>query len=537
MQLTIAPPVDPPVERFNLRDYQVAFINEVYQAIREDHRSIACVAPTGAGKTVIMAQIAEHVVSRGKTLLVLVHLDVLVGQTYEKMKSFGLHHSTGFIKAGWTEDRGAPVQIGSVQTLGRRRWWESSRFDVVIYDEAHTTLFTQVGTKIRHTTHPEAIHLAFTATPYRLGKRTPQMGDRCSTLVSAPTPAKLQDMGQLATMRYFGLPPVDLAGVKMIGGDFSEADLKNRCDNPVLIERIVEEWERLTPGKRTIAFCVGVDHAHHVAQAFQDAGVAAGVVTGDTPIDERTRLYRALRDGTLTVLTSCNVISIGFDEPSVEVGLLLRPTTSLALHHQQIGRVMRVSPGKECGIILDQAGNILRLGTPEDIESYELQTADKTDRPPTEPVKKACPTCLSIVSVFETVCPTCGHVFPVKEPTIVDADLVEYAPRTAVEKRSERTYRSLLRKAFHKGFDPTWAAIQYQKNTGERPAKTWSRGAIFGDNPTNEDIRTYHTALYAIAARKFHSVENVSTVKGWILNHLVSEFGAKQAYLFLNNNP
>ena len=389
MQLTLTPQLDPVVERFTLRDYQIAFINEVYQAIRGDHRSIACIAPTGAGKTVIMAQIAEHVVSRGKRVLILVHLDVLVGQTYEKMKSFGLHHSTGFIKAGWTEDRDAPVQIGSVQTLGRRRWWETTCFDVVIYDEAHTTQFTQVGTRIRYQTHADAIHLAFTATPYRLGKRTPQMGDRCSTLVAAPTPAKLQELGQLATMRYFGLPAgdqADLTGVKLVGGDYSEADLKNRCDTPKLVNRIVQEWHRLTPGKRTIAFCVGVDHAHHVAQAFQDAGVSSGVVTGDTPIDERTRLYRALRDGDLTVLTSCNVISIGFDEPSVEVGLLLRPTTSLALHHQQIGRVMRTAPGKACGIILDQAGNILRLGTPEDIESYELQTANKTDKPPTEPV-------------------------------------------------------------------------------------------------------------------------------------------------------
>ena len=536
MQLTLTTQLDPVVERFDLRDYQVEFINGVYKAIREDHRAIACIAPTGAGKTVIMAQIAEHVVSRGKTLLILVHLDVLVGQTFDKLKSFGLHHHTGFIKAGWEEDQDAPVQIGSVQTLSRRRWWETTRFDVVIYDEAHTTMFTQVGTKIRTQTHSDSIHLAFTATPYRLGKRTPQMGDRCSTMVAAPTPAKLQELGQLATMRYFGLPPVDLAGVKLIGGDYSEADLKNRCDNPLLIERIVEEWERLTPGKRTIAFCVGVDHAHHVAQAFQDAGVSSGVVAGDTPIDERSRLYRALRDGDLTVLTSCNVISIGFDEPSVEVGLLLRPTTSLALHHQQIGRVMRVSPGKECGIILDQAGNILRLGTPEDIEAYELTTADTTDKPPDGPVKKSCPQCLSIVSVFETVCPSCGHAFPVKEPTIIDADLIEYAPKTAVEKRSERTYRSLLRTAFHKGYDPTWAAIQYQNKTGERPAKTWSRGAIFGDNPTNEDVRAYHTAMTAIAARKFHSVENVSTVNGWVLNHLVSEFGTKRAYLFMSSH-
>ena len=101
MQLALAPTLDPVVERFNLRKYQVKFINDTYKAINDGHRAIACVAPTGSGKTVIMAQIAEHAVSKGKCLLILVHLDVLVGQTYDKLKAFGLDFQTGFIKAGW----------------------------------------------------------------------------------------------------------------------------------------------------------------------------------------------------------------------------------------------------------------------------------------------------------------------------------------------------------------------------------------------------------------------------------------------------
>jgi superfamily II DNA or RNA helicase len=530
MQLALSPTLDPVVERFNLRDYQVKFINDTYKAINEGHRAIACVAPTGSGKTVIMAQIGEHIVSQGKRLLILVHLDVLVGQTYDKLKAFGLHYQTGFIKAGWPENREAPVQIGSVQTLGRRRWWVDTAFDVIIYDEAHTTLFTQVGTRIRYETHPDAIHLAFTATPYRLGKKSPQMGDRCTTLVSAPVPAELQQLGQLATMRYFGLPAgdqADLSGVKLVGGDFSEADLKNRCDTDKLVTRIAEEWHRLTPGKRTIAFCVGVEHANHVADAFRRSGVTAATVTGDTPIDERNQLYRALGRGDLLVLTSCNVISIGFDEPSVEVGLLLRPTTSLALHHQQIGRVMRLSPGKDFGIILDQAGNLLRLGMPEDVTAYDLATAQKSDGPGEVP-KKQCPECWSIINVFESICPNCTHQFPAPEPTEVDAELIEYTR----DKRGRRAYQSLLRKAYRKGYDPTWAAVQYHSQTGKRPDRFWAIGAIFGNTPTMVDKDSYYAAMTAIAERKFTAADK-RTISGWVIAQFITEFGRQPTYDYL----
>ena len=522
MQLTLEPTAS--VERFTLRDYQIEFINKLYLAIRGGHSSIACVAPTGSGKTIIISQVTEHAVGRGRRVLILVHLDVLVGQTYDKLKAFGLDFQAGFIKAGWEENREAPVQIGSVQTLGRRRWWEKTCFDVVIYDEAHTTAFTQVGRKIRESTHPDAIHLAFTATPYRLGKRVPQIGDICSTLVAAPTPAKLQALGQLASMRYFGLPPVDLSGVKMVGGDFNEADLKNRCDTPALIDRIVAEWHRLTPGKRTIAFCVGVDHAHHVAEAFRRSGVPAATVTGNTPIEERRRLYKGLRDGDPLVLTSCNVISIGFDEPSVEVGLLLRPTTSLALHHQQIGRVMRMSPGKEAGIILDQAGNLIRLGMPEDIEEYELLTADKSDRKPGEPVKKACPTCLTVLSTFATVCPNCGHIFPGTEPTQVDADLIEYT-RTSRERRMESAYRTLVRRAYRKGFDPAWAAVRFRDKYGEYPVRNWSIGAVFGESPTDDDRVEYYLTVSEIAKAKGKHIN-------WVIASYQGEFGVSDKAIY-----
>lgn len=333
--LSTATPTNPPT----LRPYQLQLIKDLYDQLSLGYRRVAIVAGTGAGKTIIAGKICADTQTRGFRRLFLVHLDVLVGQTYEKMKAFGL--PCGFIKAGWQEDSTAPIQIASVQTMLKRTWWQTWHADVVLYDEGHTTVFSQVGQQLLYETHTKAVHLALTATPYRLGKE--QLGDHMETLVTSPVPSELQRMGFLALMKYYGVPAgegVNLAGVSTVAGDFDERQLKNVCDRPELIERIVEEWQRLAPDRRTIAFCVDVEHAQHVAEAFRTADIPADTVDGSTSIKQRQQRYKNLRDGKILVLTSCNVISIGFDEPSVEVGLLLRPTQSRALHQQQIGRVL-----------------------------------------------------------------------------------------------------------------------------------------------------------------------------------------------------
>ncbi|NEO83535.1 MAG: DEAD/DEAH box helicase [Spirulina sp. SIO3F2] len=477
-----------------LRPYQAQFLRDVQQCVTRGETKILGCAPTGSGKTIMMAQLCKDAIAARQQVLIVVHLDVLVGQTYDKLAKFGLGEVCGFIKAGWTENRSAAIQIASVQTLARRQWWQDWLADWVIYDEAHTTLFSSIGKTIRYRTHANAIALALTATPYRLSKQE-GMGDHLEAIVSCPTPQELQELGHLASMKYYGLDEgdrVDLNGIRTVAGDFNEADLKNACDTPVLVQRIVEEWQRLTAGKRSIAFCVGVEHAYHVAAAFRDAGVPADTVTGETPLEERHRLYSALGKGEILMLTSVNVISIGFDEPSVEVGLLLRPTQSLALHHQQIGRVMRCSPQtqKTHGIILDQAGNCLRLGFPEDVERYELVSGGGGFTPGMgEMHKKRCPTCSTLLRAVVPICPCCQHSFA-REQAQYMGDLVEL--RQLAEDQQRRAYRRALRSAFRLGQTPDQALAEWWRAfPHSEPEPDWSLGAIFGDQATENDFDAY----------------------------------------------
>ena len=506
-----------------LRPYQVQLVNDLYRALNEGHKRVAIIAGTGAGKTIISGQICAHAEDAGKRLMFLVHLDVLVGQTYEKMKAFGLQ--CGFIKAGWEENRAAPIQIASIQTMAKRRWWHKWPADVVFYDEGHITLFSQVGKKVMLKTHPDAVHLVMTATPLRLGKE--QLGDYLDTLVSSPVPSDLQEMGYLSRMKYYSMPRDSMANLEEVRtskGDYDERDLKNACDRTELIEKIVEEWQRIGKGKRTIAFCVDIEHANHVAEAFRQAGVTAGTVDGNTSIKDRKKLYHALKTGELTVLTSCNVISIGFDEPSVEVGLMLRPTQSSAMHFQQLGRVMRISPqtGKAYGIILDQAGNLQRLGFPEDVEDYTLPTQNKSAGGSGVAPTKPCPACGRIVLAFIVKCPDCAHQW-VSERPVNTEDMVEiYSNAQARQIRDVPTlielYHSHRRRAFKRGYAPTWADRAFYEQCDRSPDQRWCFGSLFGARPTGEE-------QLAIADYLSKSARRLGKSSDWIIQEFEKEVG------------
>jgi DNA repair protein RadD len=506
-----------------LRPYQIQIINDLYARLSQGYRRIAIIAGTGAGKTVIGGQICAQAEAKGYRLLFVVHLDVLVGQTHQKMHDFGLR--CGFIKAGWREDPTAPIQIASVQTMQKRDWWRTWQANIVFFDEGHTTVFSQIGQQLLYETHPNAIHLAMTATPYRLGRE--QLGDHFQTLVAAPIPLELQHMGFLAKMKYFGVPAgtqINLEGVRTIAGDYDERELKNACDRPELVQRIVEEWQRLTPHKRTIAFCVDIEHARHVAAAFTAAGVPSAVVDGGTAIKERQRLYADLKSGELLVLTSCNVISIGFDEPSVEVGLLLRPTQSRALHQQQIGRVMRISPatGKTHGIILDQAGNLQRLGFPEDIKGYKLPTSQSPGESHAAP-KKQCPSCDRLVWTFVMDCPDCGHQWQNEAPVHAEdlvAVLSEEEMRWIEEQKMIAFFHTQRQKAYQEGAAPSWADRLFFEKFGQMPEDKWCRGSIFGDSPTLADQKTYKRYLAIVGQRQGKS-------PSWVISEFQKEFGSE----------
>lgn len=507
---------------FALRPYQQQIIYDCYSYIRQGIKRILLFSPTGSGKTVLAAKVIADAVSKNRRVLFIVHRDILVSQTYNKLRAVNLE--CGFIKSGWQENIAAPVQIASIQSLPTRTEWLKSSFDLIICDEAHITAFGKIFRQMLDLIFPEAIYLGLTATPWRLSKKE-SMGDIYHALVCAPMPKDLIEAGFLVKPSYYSLNfQAELKEVDLTNGDYNLSQLSNICDRPELIEQVVDSWYDLAYSFPTIAFTVSVAHAEHLAEAFTNHGIVAAAVTGKTPISQRTKLYQELADGKLKVLTSCAALSEGFDVPEVGCVILARPTKSKALYFQQIGRGLRLAPDKTGCIVLDQSQNVLEHGfiedlTQEDIELFPSKSS-KSSKVSQAPLK-TCPKdrggCGAYIYAVYLKCPHCGFSFEMERLITVLGNNHLLRPQ---DEPTISFYRQKLREAYRHSLAPPWAAYQVKDKFGFMPPFDWGRGAIF--NHQLNEIEIYRQHLTQIADR-------LNKCNDWVELFLLLEFG-KQVF-------
>ena len=414
-----------------LRDYQFQLILEARRAAAEGNSRVLLYLPTGGGKTVIAAGLIKQYHALGRSALFIVRQEPLIGQTIAKLEAVGC--PCGVIKAGYTPDLTQQVQVATIQTMNRRGLYPDA--DLVILDEAHGATAAQYDQVF--TQYQQSLILGLTATPFRT-KRSESLKSRFDTLVGTLQSADLVERGFLVPPVVYGWDKdaLDLSQARTTQGDFNLADLAVACDRPEMIAAAVEEYQDRCPGRRAIAFTVSLEHSAHVAKAFNQAGIPAETVDSSTPPEERQAIYQRLRNCETLVVVSVGVLSEGFDEPSAEVGLMLRPTKSRGLWLQQVGRVLRPSPatGKAEAIILDQAGNTWRHGLPTDKISLSLTEAPLDNGPGEAPVK-LCPDCGTMVSASLMLCPTCAHIFPPPAKASLTAKLTKLEAQDLLERR------------------------------------------------------------------------------------------------------
>jgi DNA repair protein RadD len=316
--------------------------------------------------------------------------------------------------------------------------------------------------------------LGVTATPIRLDGQGLGVaaGGFFDHLVIGPTVAELTARGYLSpAVVYAPKTRVDLSGVKTRGGDFATGELAAAMDKPTITGDAVAHYQRLCSGAPAIAFCASVAHAEHVAAMFGAAGYQAASVDGN--MDSATRAARIadLGAGRLHVLTSCDIVSEGTDIPVVSAAILLRPTQSLGLCLQQMGRVLRPAPGKKYATILDHVGNVYRHGLPDDDREWSLEGRTKGAKAAADPDTLAVRQCDQCFHVHRPAprCPKCGFLYPVQERAIeeVAGELEQVDPtevRRAVKQaqaaaKSLEELEALGRKLGHK---PGWARFVWQ---------------------------------------------------------------------------
>lgn len=454
-----------------LRDYQQEMIDKCRESLRS-HRSTLLVAPTGAGKTALTVAMMATAASRGKTSVFMVHRDTLLMQTSRALWGQKLEH--GLIASGRAMSV-LPVQVASVQTLVRRLAKVKAP-DLIVVDEAHRAA-ADTYTKIL-AAYPSAKVVGLTATPQRTdGKGLSGVFD---DIVQGPSIAWMIEQGWLCKYRIFAPEnAADMSHVKVRGGDYAADELERVMDKPTITGDAVATYKKHANGARCVVLCATLNHARHVAEAYNANGVPAEYMDGSTPSHEREAMLQRLASGQTKVLTSVELLIEGVDVPAVEAVQWLRPTASLIIWMQGNGRGLRPAEGKSHLIILDQVGNWQRHGLPDDDRQWSLEGETKRDRKKREDEVKAkqCAKCYAVFSPGPSHCPGCGESLTVDgrkieivEGTIAEVDILAMRREQKREQGAARTLNDLVALGVRRGQrkPAEWAAIVYAARQGGR---------------------------------------------------------------------
>ena len=372
------------------------------------------------------------------------------------------------------------VQVASVWTLiSRIDELKTLDPDFIIVDEAH---HATAGTWRQIIDFYQGVWvLGVTATPCRGDGKGLGIdhGGIFDTLIEGPSIRTLIDQGYLCDYDLYNPPiGIDLSDVKKANGDYVRKQLANAMNRPKITGCAVEHYIRMAKHKPAIAFCVSVDHAEQVAAQFREQGLRSTCIHGKTPEPDREGAIRSLGNGSLDVLTSCDLISEGTDIPIAEVAILLRPTHSLSLYLQQVGRVLRPGENKRA-LILDHVGNCFKHGWPCDEREWSLDGVKKKTRREVAELLikiKACPNCFQ-VNRPATHCAYCGFEFPTDTPELkqIEGELTRLTPeeRKALVKKNKqaqagaRTYDDLVQLGIQKGMKNPYGWARHVMNARE----------------------------------------------------------------------
>lgn len=380
-----------------LRPYQQEARERIFQEWEKVDKTLL-VLPTGCGKTIVFAKITEDCVRRGDRVLILAHRGELLEQAADKLaKATGLGCATEKAEesclGSWFR-----VTVGSVQTLMREKrlhQFPADYFDDIIIDEAHHCLSDSYQRVLKH--FPDAKVLGVTATPDRGDMRN--LGQYFESLAYEYTLPKAIKEGYLSPIKALTLPlKLDLSGVSVQAGDFKSGEIATALD-PYLYQ-IADEMLKYCADRKTVVFLPLVKTSQKFRDILNQKGLRAAEVNGDSK--DRAEVLEAFDRGEYDVLCNSMLLTEGWDCPSVDCIVVLRPTKIRSLYSQMVGRGTRLYPGKDHLLLLDflwhterhelchpaslictdedvarqMTANIEEAGCPVDIEEAEKQAAE-----------------------------------------------------------------------------------------------------------------------------------------------------------------
>lgn len=400
-----------------LRNYQQELLHRVQTVLRPDTARVMMQLPTGGGKTIIASHLLGRLLQAGRKAVWLTHRKELADQTCGMLTDA---HLPAVTDVRWDPGTDAPAMSSGVvvlmaQTVSRRTagmsvWNKYDEDDLLVIDEAHHAAAPGWARAMEQ--WPGRI-IGMTATPWRLSKKegfTHLFGE----LVCGPQTPDLQS-GRWLCKAHVLMPRPEqriLGGeVDLTTGEYTEAGIEsaNRDRRDVMTAQALQFWQKHTRRRQTIVYAVSVNHANNMAAVFNDTGIPCAVMLGETPPAARAKLIADFKNETLKVLVNVAVATEGFDLPDASCVMLARPTTSLALYLQMVGRGLRPkSDGGNC-VLLDLAGNATTHGLPE--ENHDWSLAPRGEQAEGDAPVVWCPHCETVSSAASHHCPECSAAF------------------------------------------------------------------------------------------------------------------------------
>ena len=475
------------------REYQDEDVNYAMNHGIDD-KVIHC-SPTGSGKTIIQAKICERELARGDSTAILTPRNEIFTQTHAVVADLCGWSNVTMLRAKRAGERWnpvAPIHIVSWPTLtsrARRSDFYFPKVKRVLVDECHLSTAPKILEILEHYA-PQARIDGYTATPARqTGKG---LGRFFTEIKHVTTVRQLIKDGFLCDCEYWGGNVPDLQGVRMVKGDYQTSGaLSERAVE--LVGDAVENWIRLASDRHTIVFAVDIAHCEALANRFVAAGVKAVSLHTKKSPEQREEINRQFKSQEVQVLVNVGIASYGYDAPSVTCVQLCRPTASVVMHLQQIGRGMR--PGYGDCMILDHAGNVDRLGMADDLFRWTLDEGKKAStnwtRDPNGEKDDKPNTCENCGHIFKgsRVCPECGWEVPVtaRDVAVIEADLVRIGKKMMEVLPEhwpdhENFFRMLIRYGADKGYKPGWAMVKFKERCGDWPPRHWANLASMEPN-------------------------------------------------------
>lgn len=419
------------------RWYQKEAVQHLMLAVQDPKCHTVAAIPTGGGKTLICCEFIDAycTIKPKARILILSHVKEILEQNYDELVDYYGDFMVGIYSAGLGSKEIRRITVAGIQSIYNT---DFTNWDLVIIDECHLITINQTGMYRKFLARIDANFVGLTATPFRLGHGYLHRGDGalfndlCYDLTSMTNFNRLVEEGYLTRLISKGtILRLSSDGLHKRGGDFIPKELSDRFDNQDTNEAAVDEIiEYGANYKKWLIFAIDIAHAEHITELLNERGIPTLCVHSKMEGSRDDAVFEFKRSNKFRAMVNVNILTTGFDVPSIDLIAMLRHTESPVLHVQAIGRGLRIADGKDHCLVLDFVGNTKRLGPINDVLVKQKRVGEPGSGD--APVKE-CPACMALVHPKLKFCDVCGHEFVFKIKVEASAGTEEIVRTNQVE--------------------------------------------------------------------------------------------------------